>query len=86
MNPIIVDTDSGDELWLVGACAEHAGMTVREWDAHVSRGRAPGPVGRINTLQLWAAHEVHAWTVERRLTGTNPLRVITLSDDRVPLT
>ncbi|MEJ9080033.1 MULTISPECIES: hypothetical protein [Gordonia] len=83
MNPIIIDTDSGDELWVAGACADHAGVNLREWNAHVSRGRAPAPVARIGHLQLWVAHEVHSWTLERRLTGTNPLRVIRLADDRV---
>jgi hypothetical protein len=70
VNPIIVDADTGDELWTAGACADHLGGTVRQWEAHVARGSAPKAVGQIGRLRLREAQEVHSWIVRRRRANT----------------
>ncbi|QRY63987.1 hypothetical protein JVX90_07315 [Gordonia sp. PDNC005] len=70
VNPIIVDADTGDELWTAGACADHLGVTVRQWETHVTRGPAPKAVGQIGRLRLWQAQEVHSWAVRRKRTNT----------------
>ncbi|MDR2281332.1 MAG: hypothetical protein LBE07_10825 [Gordonia sp. (in: high G+C Gram-positive bacteria)] len=70
VNPIIVDADTGDELWTAETRADHLGITVRQWESHVARGSAPKAVGQISRLRLWQAQDVHAWAGRRKRANT----------------
>ncbi|QPK79870.1 hypothetical protein G7Y31_04020 [Corynebacterium lizhenjunii] len=66
MRPIIIDADTGRELWLGEDCAAHIGVTNSTWRGYSSHGRTPAPVATIlGKTHLYDAEEVKAWHAAR---------------------
>lgn len=65
MRPMIIDADSGEELWMVAHCADHCGITVDTWSSYSSRGQCPASVGKLGASRLWRADEVREWAGAR---------------------
>ncbi|WKD60319.1 hypothetical protein CCICO_01325 [Corynebacterium ciconiae DSM 44920] len=67
MNPTIIDTDTGRELWPAEQCAAHCGISRSTWTTYASRGQAsaPKPVAHLGRYTLWDAAEVQAWHAAR---------------------
>lgn len=65
MDPMIVDRDTGRELWTSAQCADHAGISRATWSAYVSRDFAPASVGTLDRLTVWDATEVQEWQAKR---------------------
>jgi hypothetical protein len=66
MKPVIVDQDTGRELWRADQCAEHAGIAAGTWRSYVNRGQAPAAVGELDArTPLWDAQVVRDWQDER---------------------
>lgn len=66
MNPIIIDRDTGRELWTTQNAAEHCGITPATWRNYAANGRTPNSVALIlGQTPLWDAEEVKAWHANR---------------------
>lgn len=65
MNPSIIDTDTGDELWSARRCADHSGVKPATWTSYLSRGQCPAPVGALDGHAVWRADEVREWAAAR---------------------
>lgn len=66
MKPVIVDQDTGRELWRAQQCADHIGATPVTWRGYVSRGQAPRSVGELDArTPLWDADAVRNWNADR---------------------
>jgi predicted DNA-binding transcriptional regulator AlpA len=61
MLPIIIDTDSGHELWTATQCAEASGTARGTFTSYATRGRAPRPSTKLHGLTLWDAEVVKEW-------------------------
>lgn len=65
MNPVIIDKDSGLELWTATQCAEYSGTARGTFTSYAGRGRAPLPVTKHNGLTLWNSEEIREWHAKR---------------------
>ncbi|OMC08537.1 hypothetical protein [Mycolicibacterium fortuitum] len=88
MKPIIIDQDTGRELWRAHQCAEHAQISVATWRSYVSQGRALGTVGELDArTPLWDAEDVQDWTAGRPGQGTRTdlegTPMTTIPDNRI---
>lgn len=62
MNPIIIDKDTGRELWPGAQCARYIGVTPPTWRNYSANGRTPAFVATLlGNIRLWDAEEVKAW-------------------------
>lgn len=66
MEPVIVDKNTGVELWTASQCAEFSGTARGTFTSYAGRGRAPQPVTKFNGLTLWNSKEVRAWQEARK--------------------
>jgi hypothetical protein len=70
MRPVIIDQDTGRELWRAQQCAEHIGAAPVTWRGYVSRGQAPAPVAELDArTPLWDADDVRDWHTARPRPG-----------------
>lgn len=66
MHPVIIDADTGNQLWRAADCANHCGIAQRTWLSYTSRQQAPAPTGRLDQrTPLWDADEVRTWHANR---------------------
>lgn len=66
MKPVIVDADTGNELWRASDCADHCGITPASWRAYVATGRAPASAADLGQrMPLWEAVAVKHWQASR---------------------
>lgn len=66
MTPIIIDKDTGNELWRTAECADHCNITPRTWANYYANGRTPQPVAMLDKRSpLWNAEEVRTWQAHR---------------------
>lgn len=65
MEPIIVDKNTGTELWTASQCAEYSGTARGTFTSYAGRGRAPRPVAKYNGLTLWNSNVVKEWQQKR---------------------
>ena len=65
MTPILLDKDSGHELWTAAQCAEFSGTARGTFTSYAGRGRAPKPVAKFQGLTLWDAEDVKHWNENR---------------------
>lgn len=66
MRPIIIDADTGSELWRAADCADHCSIALRTWLSYVSRQQAPIPTARLDQrTPLWDAETVRTWHANR---------------------
>lgn len=66
MSPIIIDKDTGNELWRVTDCAEHCNIKPSTWTTYTAQGRTPQPVTHLDKRSpLWDANEVKTWHKNR---------------------
>lgn len=65
MTPIIIDKDTGQELWRSSDCATYCNIVLRTWSHYYSTGRTPQPVATLGNLPLWDAHTVKEWHASR---------------------
>ncbi|QCB28933.1 hypothetical protein [Corynebacterium endometrii] len=66
MTPIIVDKDTGRELWRVKDCADHCHIRPSTWTTYTAQGRTPEPVTQLDArTPLWDAEEVRTWHAGR---------------------
>ena len=65
MKPVIIDQDSGHELWTAAQCAEFSGTARGTFTSYAGRGKAPEPVCKHLGLTLWDAEAVRQWHSER---------------------
>ncbi|WP_026162261.1 helix-turn-helix transcriptional regulator [Corynebacterium ulceribovis] len=66
MNPTIIDSDTGRELWRVKDCAAWCNITNATWTNYVARGIAPAAAGHLDARSpLWDAEAVKAWHASR---------------------
>lgn len=66
MNPIIIDKDTGRELWTGPDCAAHVGISPATWRNYSANGRTPAYVATIlGKTRLWDAEEVKEWHAGR---------------------
>lgn len=66
MRPVVVDKDTGRELWTARQCAEHTGTAASTWRAYVTRAQAPAPVAQLDDrTPLWDAEDVEQWHANR---------------------
>ncbi|MFI5505761.1 hypothetical protein ACFLIN_10565 [Corynebacterium kutscheri] len=62
MHPIIIDKNTGKELWISQQCAAYCGITTNAWSNYKSTGRIPEPVAVIlGKTPLWDPEEVKLW-------------------------
>ncbi|MEJ4112124.1 helix-turn-helix transcriptional regulator [Corynebacterium kroppenstedtii] len=69
MTPILLDKESGHELWTAAQCAEFSGTARGTFTSYAGRGRAPKPVTKFQGLTLWDSDDVKHWhdnRVDRR--------------------
>lgn len=66
MRPVIIDADTGRELWRNIDCAGHCGVTVKTWTNYVANGRTPAPVAQLDgKTNLWFADDIKTWHANR---------------------
>ncbi|KAB3522884.1 hypothetical protein GC425_04065 [Corynebacterium sp. zg254] len=66
MRPIIMDADTGRELWTGEDCADHVGITPATWRNYSANHRTPAYVATIlGKTRLWDAEDVKAWHANR---------------------
>lgn len=66
MTPVIIDKDTGRELWRVADCANHLGVTPSAWRNYNAQGRTPNQVADLGPrTPLWDAEEVATWHANR---------------------
>lgn len=65
MKPVIIDRDSGVELWTATQCAEFSGTARGTFTSYAGRGRAPQPVTKYNGLTLWNSDDIREWQDHR---------------------
>lgn len=65
MKPVIIDRDSGVELWTATQCAEFSGTARGTFTSYAGRGRAPQPVTKYNGLTLWNSDDIREWQDQR---------------------
>ncbi|MBI9001445.1 hypothetical protein M0E87_10220 [Corynebacterium sp. CCM 9185] len=66
MQPKIIDSDSGRELWTAIECAKFSGTARGTFTSYAGRGRAPKPVAKMHGLTLWDSQTIHEWVEERK--------------------
>lgn len=69
MKPIVVDLDTGAELWRTADCAAYCGISEATWRSYVRNGYPPESVASLGKLPLWDAEEVRMWHGSRRGQG-----------------
>lgn len=65
MKPVIIDRETGVELWTATQCAEFSGTARGTFTSYTGRGRAPQPVTKFNGLTLWNSDEIKEWQEKR---------------------
>lgn len=68
MRPVIIDADTGNELWRAADCAAHCCVTTSTWRSYTRTNgtlHPPKPVTRIGRFPLWDAGQVRAWQASR---------------------
>lgn len=65
MKPVIIDRETGVELWTATQCAEFSGTARGTFTSYAGRGRAPQPVTKFNGLTLWNSDEIKEWQEKR---------------------
>ncbi|WP_426707244.1 helix-turn-helix transcriptional regulator [Corynebacterium auriscanis] len=65
MQPIIIDKDTGVELWTASQCAEYTGTARGTFTSYAGRGRAPEPVAKYHGLTLWLSDDIREWRNNR---------------------
>lgn len=65
MNPVIIDRETGVELWTATQCAEFSGTARGTFTSYAGRGRAPQPVTKFNGLTLWNSGDIKEWQEKR---------------------
>lgn len=66
MRPVIIDQDTGHELWRAQQCADHTGIAAVTWRGYVSRHQAPAPVAELDArTPLWDADIIREWHAQR---------------------
>lgn len=66
MIPIIIDKDTGRQLWRVKECAAHCGIKPSTWTTYTAQGRTPQPVSHLDQrTPLWDAADVQEWHAHR---------------------
>lgn len=65
MTPIIIDADTGRELWRIADCAAWCGIRASTWRQYTAAGRVPTPGGQLGKTPLWNAEEVKTWHANR---------------------
>ncbi len=66
MKPMIIDRESGNELWTASECADFSHTARGTFTSYAGRGRAPKPVAKHHGLTLWDAEEVKQWQKDRK--------------------
>ena len=66
MQPKIVDSETGRELWTAVDCAEFSGTARGTFTSYAGRGRAPKPVAKLHGLTLWDSKTIHEWVEDRK--------------------
>ncbi|MDO4910349.1 MAG: hypothetical protein Q3972_01225 [Corynebacterium sp.] len=66
MNPKIINSETGKELWTAIECAQRSGTARGTFTSYAGRGRAPKPVAKLHGLTLWDSDEVLDWIEERK--------------------
>ncbi|AKE40885.1 Uncharacterised protein [Corynebacterium kutscheri] len=66
MNPKIIDSLSGRELWTAVDCAKFSGTARGTFTSYAGRGRAPAPVAKLHGLTLWDSEAIIEWTHARK--------------------
>jgi predicted DNA-binding transcriptional regulator AlpA len=61
MFPVIIDSDSGHELWTATQCAEASGTARGTFTSYATRGRAPKPATKLHGLTLWDSEIIKEW-------------------------
>lgn len=70
MQPKIIDSDSGKDLWTAIECAQFSGTARGTFTSYAGRGRAPRPVAKLHGLTLWDSDEIREWVEERHEKNT----------------
>ncbi|WP_459612453.1 helix-turn-helix transcriptional regulator [Corynebacterium urogenitale] len=65
MKPVIIDRETGVELWTATQCAEFSGTARGTFTSYAGRGRAPQPVTKFNGLTLWNSDDIKEWQEKR---------------------
>lgn len=65
MKPVIIDQETGVELWTATQCAEFSGTARGTFTSYAGRGRAPQPVTKFNGLTLWNSNDIKEWQEKR---------------------
>lgn len=65
MTPIIIDQNTGRELWTASECAAFSGTARGTFTSYAGRGRAPEPVAKLHGLTLWDSKDIHEWVDSR---------------------
>lgn len=65
MQPIIIDKDTGAQLWTASQCAEFTGTARGTFTSYAGRGRAPKPVAKYQGLTLWLSDDIRDWHDKR---------------------
>lgn len=65
MKPVIIDRETGVELWTATQCAEFSGTARGTFTSYAGRGRAPQPVTKFNGLTLWNSNDIKEWQEKR---------------------
>ncbi len=65
MQPVIIDKDTGRELWTATQCASISGTARGTFTSYAGRGRAPKPVTKYQGLTLWDSQDVESWVEAR---------------------
>ncbi|MEY8567376.1 hypothetical protein AALF15_12505 [Corynebacteriaceae bacterium 7-707] len=65
MKPMIIDADTGRELWTAAECADYAGTSRGTFTSYAGRDRAPKPATKHHGLTLWDSAEIKEWNAAR---------------------
>ena len=71
MIPVIIDKETGAELWRSKECADYIGVTLGTWSNYYANRRTPEPVGMLDKRSpLWDAETVKDWHANRPGAGS----------------
>lgn len=66
MKPIVIDSDTGRELWRGQQCAEHCEVTPTTWRSYVRKDMPPPVVAHLDDrTPLWDAEDIRVWHAGR---------------------
>ncbi|MFI5505307.1 Uncharacterised protein [Corynebacterium kutscheri] len=66
MDPIIIDKDTGEELWTSQQCAAYCNLSPTAWSNYKTAHRIPSPVGVIlGRTALWRPADIRRWNKTR---------------------